>query len=172
MTDQQTELELLKQRADEMDIGYHPKIGVESLKKKINTKINPPTKAGSDSLQGNNSERMRLMKEAKILKRVLIINQNPTKKEWGGEYIGVSNSAIGTIKRYVPFDLETHVEDIILKQIKTRKMTRFYTEKNELGQKVRKFRLVPEFSVSMLDPLTPAELKQLADDQVKRGAID
>ena len=170
-----SELELLKERADTMGIDYHPKIGAEALRKKINVVLDKPTASteGTGTLnQNKNAKRQALLKEATRLIRVVVLNQNPTKKEWRGEYLGVSNAAIGTIKRYVPYDVETHVEAVLVKQLKSRQMTRFYTELNENKQKVRKFRLVPEFSVSELEPLSKDELQQLADDQVKRNAID
>ncbi len=79
---------------------------------------------------------------------------------------------VGTISRFIPFDVETHVEAALLKQLKNKQMSRFYDDTNDRGQVVRKYRLVPEFTISNLAPLTSLELKQLADDQLKRGAID
>jgi hypothetical protein len=166
-----TELDLLKQRADDMEIGYHPKIGVAKLKAKIEAQLAPTNAKAPDALVATNNKRQELKLEATRLIRVLVMNQNPTKKEWRGEYLGVSNKAIGTIRKFIPYDIETHVEAVLVKNLKARKMSRFYTEKNERNQSVRKYRLVPEFSITMLDPLTPQELKDLAEDQTKRGAI-
>ncbi len=169
-----TELELLKVRADDMNIGYHPNIGVTKLKAKIDQAMAPEKveEVIKPKLVKANVKRMAHLREAKKLIRVMVINNNPTKKEWAGEYFGASNNAVGTIRRFVPFNIETHVENIIVNQLKARQMTRFHDAVNKKGQKVRKYRLVPEFSITVLDPLTPTELKKLAEDQAKRNAID
>ena len=171
MTELSTELDLLKERADMMNIGYHPKIGVAALKKKINAQLQP-TVVTTPKAQTENELRQKLTLEAKALKRVIILNQNPTTKERKGALISFSNSMVGTISRFIPFDVETHVEAALLKQLKNKQMSRFYDDTNDRGQVVRKYRLVPEFTISNLAPLTSLELKQLAEDQLKRGAID
>ena len=82
MTEQQSELDLLKQRADDMGIGYHPKIGLEALKAKVNAKLEPKV---DEAVLSKNALRNKLTSEAKPLVRVTIINNNRTKKEWKGE---------------------------------------------------------------------------------------
>ena len=163
-----TELELLKDRADDLGIDYHPSIGLEKLKAKVNAKLNP---IKDKDVETKAAKKRRAKLESLALKRVLVMNQNPAKKDWKGEYIKVSNSLIGTVTKFVPYDIETHIETIIYKQLKQRKMSRFYTTKNAKGRPVRKWRLVPEFAITDLEPLTEKELKALAADQAKRGAI-
>ena len=92
---------------------------------------------------------------------------NPAKKEWEGEIFTVSNNAVGTVKRYVPFNTEDgwHVEHILLEQLRERQCQIFVTEKDSRGNKVRKGKLIREFAIEVLDPLTKEELAELAQRQ-------
>ena len=92
---------------------------------------------------------------------------NPAKKEWEGEIITVANNAVGTVKRYVPFNTEDgwHVEHILLEQLRERQCQIFVTEKDSRGNKVRKGKLIREFAIEVLDPLTEEELAELAQRQ-------
>lgn len=104
------------------------------------------------------------------LKRVRIQNMNPMKKEWNGELISVGSARLGTFKKFIPFDGKPyHVPKIIYDVMVERQCSVFYTEKNERGQSVRKSRLIPEYVIQDLDPLTPEELKDLAQAQAMHG---
>ncbi len=169
------EIDLLKSRATDLGIRFSPNIGVDKLRTKVNEKMNPDVDSVEDvksKVMAKNQKRQQQIKDARKLVRVRVMNMNPNKKDWKGEVFTVANAVVGTIRRFVPYDVEWHCEDFILQQIKARKMSRFYTVMNDKGMKIRKYRLVPEFSVEELIPLTSAELKALADDQKKRGAID
>lgn len=175
-----TELELLKERADRMSITYHPNIGLEALKKKIGEKLNglesdePEEEATPEAPVKETAQkrRMRLNKEARILKRVRITCMNPNKKQMQGELFTISNSVVGTIKRFVPFDAEDgwHVEAMLLKMIKARKYQSFYQVKVN-GKKVTRGKLVPEFAIEEMKPLTPKQLEDLAKRQAVSGTI-
>lgn len=172
-----TELEMLKRRAIDLGVPFSPNIGVDTLRERVANAMQPKAGdikpvLGMSAKVAANSTRMAMVKEAKKLVRIRIMNMNQSKKDWKGEIFTVSNSVVGTIKRFVPYDVEWHCEEFILKQIKARQMSRFYTVKTDKGMKVRKYRLVPEFSVEVLPDLTVAEVKALADDQTKRGVFD
>lgn len=164
------ELELLKQRADDMGVKYHPSISLDKLKAKIAESLEPvkPTNVNQSRAQKRNE----LRKECEKLVRVQIVNMNPSKREWKGEFFTASNSVVGTLTRFVPFDVEWHVPAFILKQIKNRKFRVTKEESNGKGGKISKNIFVPEFGVTELKPLTEKELKDLAATQAAKGSID
>jgi hypothetical protein len=100
---------------------------------------------------------------------------NPAKKEWEGEIISVGSARIGTYKKYVPFNTGSegwHIPKIMYDFLKERKCSVFQTILDNKGNKVRRSRLVPEFSIEVLPPLTREELKELARTQAMSGSID
>lgn len=168
-----SELDLLKQRATQMGLKFHHNIGLEKLKQMVNDKLNGVDSGVTDSDDGSHKKltkaqlKMQMRKDANKLVRVRVTCMNPNKKEWQGEFFAVSNSYIGTIKKYVPFGVEWHVPEVILKMIEARQFQTFYNEKVK-GRTVRKGRLVKEFGVERLPPLTEQELKELARRQAMR----
>ena len=103
------------------------------------------------------------------LKRCTVMCMNPMKKEWAGEILSVGSAKWGTFKKYIPFNGEPyHIPKIIYDMMKERKCTIFYTvkQKDGRGGDIRKGKLIPEFNIVDLPPLTSAELKQLADKQL------
>lgn len=178
-----SELDSLKARATLLGIQFHPSIGLEKLREKVNAKLNDEPEpeeeeAPAAPVQAKQAEtgvadetpgqkRVRLRREALKLIRVRITCMNPFKKEWEGEILTAGNNGVGTVKRYVPFNNEEgwHVENIILEQLRERKCQIFVTEKDSRGNKIRKGKLIREFAIEILDPLTPAELKELAQRQ-------
>lgn len=175
------ELTLLKQRAQTLGIKFHPSIGLESLRSKVSAALTgedaeeaaeepvPEAPAAEYRIQMRN----RLRKEASALVRVRITCMNPNKKEWKGEIFTASNSIVGTFRKYVQFNTEEgwHVPQIILNMIKARQFQTFYTIKNERGVAVRKGKLVPEFAVEVLPPLTEKELLELSRRQALAGGV-
>jgi hypothetical protein len=176
---QKTEIELLRERADRMGVKYHPTIGKDKLKEKIDLKLSGAVEPIEQVQQRPKGEtpiqrKARLRKESARLVRVRVTCMNPNKKEWEGEIFTASNSVVGTFKKYVPFNAEDgwHIPTIILKQIQERKCQIFQTVKNSRGQKMRKGKLVKEFAVEILPPLTSSELKELAQQQAISHSID
>ena len=175
------ELTLLKQRAQTLGIKFHPSIGLESLRSKVSAALTgedaeeaaeepvPEAPAAESRIQMRN----RLRKEASALVRVRVTCMNPNKKEWKGEIFTASNSIVGTFRKYVQFYTEEgwHVPQIILNMIKARQFQTFYTIKNERGVAVRKGKLVPEFAVEVLPPLTEKELLELSRRQALAGGV-
>jgi hypothetical protein len=105
-------------------------------------------------------------KQLNRLVRCRITCMNPAKREWEGEIISVGSAKHGTFKKYIPFDgREWHIPKVIFDEIKERQCTVFHTITDSRGQKVRKGRLIDEFAVEVLPPLTPKELDQLKKEQ-------
>jgi len=167
----QDELETLKARADKLGIKYHPTIGVEKLREKVTEKLQggsstePEPDAEAPKKETENQFRLRKRKEASELVRIQITCMNPNKSEWEGEVFTAGNSVVGTYKRYVPFNVEWHVERVIYNQIQQRQCQVFQTKRDERGRQVREGKLIKEFNVAVLPPLTEEELKELAQRQ-------
>lgn len=182
-----SEIEILKGRADKLGIKYHPSIGADALRKKIqetNEADSPKTKVElekpSDSLIKSSSmttkemagiDRENAFREATRLVRVEISCMNPNKREWQGEIFTVSNSKIGTIKKFVPFNVPFHVPQAIFNMIQERQCQIFENKKDDRGNNVRRGKLIKEFAISKLDPLTERELQELAAAQAASGTI-
>ena len=191
----QDEGTLLKERARRLGISFHPSIGLGKLKAKIEASLSdtpeekeeeveaPKASKGAVATKQNPGEvpketkletQTRLRKEASKLVRIRITCMNPNKKEWEGEVFTVSNSVIGTHKKFVPFDNEEgwHVPQVIFNMIKERQCQVFYTKKNDRGVKMRIGKLVREFSIEVMDPLTDKGLDDLAKKQALANSID
>lgn len=178
----QDELTTLKARADKMGISYHPSIGLDKLKAKIQEALSEEPKKASEEeeevTQANTKPKGRnlveLKREASKLVRIRVTCMNPNKKEWEGEIFTVSNAAVGTFKKYVPFNADEgwHVPHIIYEQLKERKCQVFHTVKDSRGNKMRKGKLINEFSIEVLPPLTPEEIAELARKQAMANSVD
>ncbi len=186
------DLDLLKLEADKLSISYHPSIGAEKLKNKIlkhrldqQTLATIQAQASSkpaeseevykkNKAQLKNERHARLRKEANRLVRVRITCHQRQKSEYAGEIFTVSNSVIGTIKRYVPFGNPEgwHVEQMILNMIQERQFVQHVTVTDRKGRKVKQPKLVPEFAIEIMKPLTPKELTELARKQAIANNID
>lgn len=168
------ELTILKARADDMGVEYHPSIGVGKLKEKIAEKLDKslantvPTNAQSEK----SALRQAKVKEATKLVRLRVTCMNPHKREWAGEIITVANKSVGTLRKYVPYDVEWHVPYFIHKVLADRKFRMTKQVPDGKGGKIAQNKFVPEFNIEVLPPLSKEELEALASDQAKRGAID
>ena len=180
------ELTLLKSRAKTMGISFHPSIGVDALKGKIEaalteqqntvkedalekTKVNAEVVVEGTESVGQFRARMR--KEASALIRCNITCMNPAKREWDGDIFTVSNAVVGTFRKFVQFNTSDgyHVPSIILKQIKAAQCQVFKTAIDErTGEKSREGVLIKEYAVELLPPLTQKELDELAKIQAAR----
>lgn len=173
-----SELELLKERADKLGISYHPNISAEKLRERVNAKLEgeeagDEAELAADEKKAELTKVQKLRMEASKLVRVRITCMNPMKREWQGEIFTCGNTKIGTYRRYVPFNAENgwHVEQIILDMIKERKCQVFYDEPGPRGTKIRRGKLIPEFAVEVLPPLTQKEIEDLAKAQAARNSI-
>lgn len=197
------ELTQLKARADLMGLSYHPKIGVDTLRAKIaeamaatgapkvtaehaeetaamatfegTVTLSPTPAPAADAPETEGQKRRRLKNEALKLVRIRLTCMNPAKKEWHGEIFTVGNAAIGTVKKFVPFnagDDGYHVPNAIYKVLRDRQCQVFYTERSKAGINVRKGKMIKEFAIEVLPPLTPEELHELAQRQAMAKSVD
>lgn len=182
----QDELTVLKARADLLGINYHPSIGIDKLREKVNAKIQgqaapdvavneQPVSAGPVARPPTAEELAKAHYDAAMkLIRVRLQCMNPNKKEWEGEIFAVSNRVIGTVRKYIPFNAEDgwHVPQIMLDMLEARQCQSFYSVKVANGNTVRKGKLIKEFAIEILPPLTPDELAELARRQAMANSID
>lgn len=179
----QDELDALKARANLLGVKFHPSISLEKLREKVNAAVTSDGAATSEEEAKDPAEpkqetigekRKRLKTEALKLVRIRLTCLNPAKKEWEGEIITVGNSLIGSVKKFVPFNADDgwHVPHVIYQQLKERQCQVFYTATDARGNKVRKGKLIKEFAIEVLPPLTKEELDELARRQAMAKAID
>lgn len=177
---QQDELTTLKARADLLGISYHPSIGVEKLREKLAAAMedgaeeaeNEGTTIGAP-VETEAQKRLRLMKEATKLVRIRVTCMNPAKKEWEGEIITVGNAAVGTYKKYIPFNADEgwHVPNIIYQALQERQCQVFVSTKTKNGVTIRQGKLIKEFAIEVLPPLAEKELKDLAQRQAMAKSV-
>lgn len=176
----QDELSTLKARADMMGISYHPSIGVEKLREKIAAALagdkpaEAPVAAPAPGTETENQKRARLRREASELVRIRITCMNPAKAEWQGEIITSGNSVVGSFTKFVPFNADEgwHVPRIIYNQLVDRQCQVFTTTTDNRGNKIRKGKLIKEFAIEVLPPLTQEELHDLAQRQAMAGGVN
>lgn len=179
------ELVALKARADMMGISYHPSIGLEKLREKVNAAVtsteppaaeaNEPTAAEMNTaVETENQRNKRLKDDAARLVRIRLTCMNPAKAEWPGEIISVGNAIVGSFSKFVPFNADEgwHVPNMIYKALVDRQCQVFVTTTDNRGNKTRKGKLIREFAIEVLPELTTEELHDLAQRQAMAGTIE
>lgn len=101
------------------------------------------------------------------LVRVRITCMNPNKKNWTGEIFSVGSAKVGTYKKFIPFGLEEpyHIPEILYNELKERKCAIRNLRKSPDGKEHVEVKMIPEFAIEVLPPLTPAELEDLRRQQ-------
>jgi len=181
-----TELEQLKKDATDLGITFSGNIGETALLAKIDA-FKELQAAGNDSnkelviptveykvTESKQAMAQRKRKEANRLVRITATCMNPNKKAMTGDFFSVSNAIIGTVKKYVHFDTEEgwHVPAIIVNHLRERRCQIFVPSVTTTGKKIMKGKLIKEFNIAVLPPLTEAERVALAERQAIAGTID
>ena len=172
------ELIQLKQMATTMGIKFSPNIGLDKLREKVQQHNLPDLEIEEDNISSvkltefQKNEAIR--KECSRLIRIRVTCMNPDKKDWNGEIFTVRNAKVSELKKFVPFNVEAgwHVPFIIYQMMKERKYTMHYEAKNAKGEKVNKHKLVPEFNIEVLDPLTEEEIQELVRQQAMSRSLE
>lgn len=167
-------LQALKSKADMLGLTYHPNIGLDKLKEKVDAKMaeqpsEDPVDAGEVPSGISKAEKH---KEAGKLVRILLNTRDPNKKDWPGEIFSVGNSAVGFFKKYVPYGTEWHVPQIIVNSLKSKKVQVFISKVDARGNKTKEGKLIPAYNLEVLPPLTPDEISDLAKAQQGSGRIE
>lgn len=183
------ELTMLKQRASMMGIQFSNNIGLETLRKKIEDKmegradsdaapqINPL--AGETTAQPvkRKTLRQKLYDEQMKLVRIRVTNLDPKKKDLPGEVITVANEHLGTVRKFVPFGEVTddgyHVPYCIYRFMEKRKFLNIRIVKDRrTGQERVESNWVKEFALEVLPQLTPQQIANLKTAQIAAGSVD
>lgn len=188
----QDELTSLKSRADLMGLTYHPSIGLEKLRDKINATIE---QTGDVSFEDSAVERAQVLsdasasapiaaetegqhqarkrREAAELLRIRVTCMNPAKSEWDGEIFTAGNNLVGSHTKYVPFNNEEgwHVPRMIYNMMRDRMCQIFVTAKDSRGNVTRQGKLIKEFGIEVMPDLTADDLAELARRQALNGSI-
>ena len=168
------ELSTLKAQADRMGIEYGTNIGIATLRERISERLS----GGGDKPQTEDKEQAKhdliltQREDALKLIRVIVTPMDSTKKEYQGEIFSVSNSVLGTVRKFVQFNEPFHVESIILDQLREKMHQVFTSKKNPQGQLVRVSKLIKAYGIQELPPLTKEEKDELAKAQQARNSID
>ena len=130
------ELTALKARADQIGMKYHPNIGLDKLRAKVNARITGMTDTDADEedeVEDQNDKapvavvpetpvisvrpktkaektqdlRNAVVKDSMALVRCKIYNLDPRKRDLKGEIITVANKFIGKVTKFIPFGEET-----------------------------------------------------------------
>lgn len=167
MTDEvvvQDELVTLKQQADVMGIDYPKTVTKTALKKLIAEKLS------AEDASDVNETIKQLEIENKRLVRVIITPNDNLKRDMAGEFFSAGNSVLGTISRFVPFNQEWHIENMLLKTIRDKEHQTFVTKK--VGDKeFVEPRQQPAYTIQELAPLTKEELADLKQRQIAQEGV-
>ena len=172
----QDELSTLKARADLMGIPYHPSIGLDKLREKLNASLSDKPKepgksesiaAATPAAETEAQMLQRMRDEQLALIRIRLTCMNPNKAEWQGELFTVGNSLVGPLTKFVPFSADDgwHVPRILYEFLLDRQCQVFVTGKTKNGVSIRQGKLIKEFAIEVLPPLTKTELHELAQRQ-------
>lgn len=185
------ELDLLKQRARMLGVEFSNNIGIETLRKRIEEKLNetpaeapamPTPTAEATVVGGKPAEkpqtlREKLVADAMRLIRLRITNLDPKKKDLPGEIFTVANEYIGTVRKYIPYGEVTddgyHVPYCIYRALETRRFLniRTYKDRNNNNNIKIEQTWAKEFALEVLPPLTQEELNKLAAAQRAAGGV-
>lgn len=176
-------LEELKKKADLLNISYHPSIGEDKLAEKIKRHQEKFTKPEQKQEQKkaipiaghvDRNEAVKLHRaQINKLIRCKIRNLNPAKKNWPGEWCSVGSAKLGTITKFIPTNSDSYfVPKILLEELRQKEYSEFFVERARNGVKIKRSRLTKEYIIEELPPLSPEELKDLADKQALAGAVD
>lgn len=194
------ELAMLKSRAKMMGITFSNNISVETLREKIQAKMDGDAEgatktpdapvvddasnaeqsvkpAASTAKEKKKTLRNFMIEENMKLVRIRVTNLDPKKKELHGEFFTIANDFLGTVTKFVPYGEATdngyHVPYCIYKMLKNRKFLsiRTFKDRQNSNQIRIEQRWANEFALEVLPQLTPDELAKLAAAQTAGGNI-
>lgn len=187
-TSPEAEMAALKERAQSMGMRISPKIGLETLRKKVNDALNGNDADDDEGEDDQSSKpltkqqrfmqtRERMVREKMALKRVRISCMNPDKVDWPGEIISVGNKYLGTVAKFIPFGEMTdngyHVPVVLLNALKKRQFLQKRSVTDQRTGKITvKTRFVKEFSIDELEPLTEKEIEKMAARQRATAGLE
>lgn len=175
------EVELKKKLRDNgkiLGLTFGPNEGIQSMRDKLTaareellsetdmSALEKTSVAADPSTEAAAARRDLRLENTKLV-RVQIACLNPNKAGLPGEIFTVHNDVVGTIKKFIPYDEageSFHVPMFLLKMLKRKKFLQIKSPPKG-SRAAPTTKMVPEFAITILDQLTPAELKELARAQ-------
>lgn len=195
LTKEQEELNILKKRAESLGINFGAQIGAETLRERIAAKLEEdaekqnleepkePVKKTPRELRAErkineaepetkNQRKARLRREASKLVRVKVVCYDPKKRNHKGDFFSVSNSAIGSFRRFIPYNNQAgwHVEQVFVDLLREKEFQSFEHDTDSRGNDIKRAVLSPAYSVEILPNLSVKELKDLQQRQAMAKA--
>ena len=170
--------EALIEQGKSLNLNIHPNTSLENMVQMVNQgliyKYHTAPDAPIEQVVHKDPSKARREAEKRI--RVRVTNMDPTKKDHTGQIFGFSNSVVGTIQHFVPFDLEEgfHIPQVLLETIKSTKyrVTKYRTiSKAGREEEVPYSVSLPSFQVEVLPPLTGEELEVIKKRQLANQTI-
>jgi hypothetical protein len=167
--------EKLRENGKLMGLTFSPNEGVVSMRQKLaeareqllQEPLIQDVALPVDERKAELDARKALRMEMTKLVRVRIACLNPAKSELPGEIFTVHNDVVGTVKKFVPYNEageSYHVPYFLYKFLKRKKYLQIVPPPKG-ARTAATTKMVPEFSIEILEPLTAAELKELARAQ-------
>lgn len=183
---QAAELEQLKAKADQLGVGYHPSIKAAKLRNKIREhqdaleakELAEANEVGMDdgssaaSVPKKNRTPAEARAAAMSLVRCQVTCMDPSKKAYNGELITAGNSAIGTVRKFVPFGRDFHIPRIMFNVLRDKQYVQHIVVELPNGMERKEKQLVRAYNVAELPPLTKAEISEIAERQSNRAPND
>lgn len=172
-----SELDALRDQADMLGVPYRHNTGVVKLRGLLNIeniRLHEESKGSVNVADHSDIKTEKapltineIRAEASKQVRIRVTCMNPDKKGWEGDFFSVGSSALGTFKEFVPFNNENgwHVSHIIYQHLKTIQHSSHYTVRGPRGEDKNMSRLVNEYAIEVMDPLTKEDLALLAQKQ-------
>lgn len=167
--------EKLRENGKLLGVTFSPNEGVASMVNKLKEAreqvlqepLVPDVTVPVDERKAELDARKALRMEMTKLVRVQIACLNPAKSELPGEIFTVHNDVVGTQKKFVPYNEageSYHIPYFLYKFLKRKKYLQIVPPPKG-ARTAATTKMVPEFSITILEPLTQAELKELARAQ-------
>ena len=187
------ELTFLKERAKVMGIPFSNNISLETLRKRVNDKMEGKEEAPEvNALTGEpeiaqalaikpldpkaNAVALRKLMHATQMRlvRVRITNMDPKKKDLPGEIWTVANEYLGTVRKFVPYGEQTddgfHIPYCLYRLLDSKRFLHIRDVKDRTTGIVRQDKVwAKEFSLDVLPALSQGELDRLAAAQAAAG---
>lgn len=167
--------EKLRENGKLMGLTFSPNEGIVSMRQKLadarelllQEPLVQDVSVPVDERKAEFDVRKKLRMEMTKLVRVQIACLNPAKSELPGEIFTVHNDVVGTVKKFVPYNEageSYHIPFFLYKFLKRKKYLQIVAPPKG-ARTAATTKMVPEFSITVLEQLTPAELKELARAQ-------
>lgn len=172
-------IDKLKEQADKLGVKYSPNIGETTLRERVNDAIIKASKEPAKPKQvpvtkeiSEGQRRATKLAEATRLVRVRVTCMDPKQKLKSGVTYQVENSLVGTIGKHIPFNVPTHVPQVLLNLMEEKKFQTFIAGESKFGITKKIPKQIKTYSIEYLDPLTPQEFEDLKIKQAMANNLE